>query len=247
MKLDDLFKRARRAGLSHHSNFLGAAARPSVEMSVPRPPNKPGRSKFGGVPELPPDAEWPEAPSDEFPLHFLGQIDFAAVPDFEGTLFPSSGMLSFFYQYDEDGEADWEEPGFVVAVYHPYSSELVPVPSEDQSDTETVRRLTFRSDWDLPQDEYQAHDWPFLDDEEEAYTEHLSWFERTDADHLLGYPRHNTLTYDPSPGDEWTPLLTVASHDNLGWCWGDGDNLMIFIERAKLERLDFSNLSCHVG
>jgi uncharacterized protein YwqG len=244
--LDHLLKRAARAGLSHQANFLASAARPSIEMKLVKASPKSGLSKLGGIPDLPVGESWPESSSD-FPYHFLGQIDFANLPDFEGTPFPSSGMLSLFYLYDEDGEADWDEPGYVVAVSHPEVAELVAVPSPDQPEPGRSVALSFKLGWDLPQDEYQAADWPFSGDDEEAFTEHLSWVERVTADHLLGYPRHNTLAYDPSPGEDWVPLLTVASHDPLGWCWGDGDNLMIFIERSRLEKADFSNLSCHTG
>lgn len=216
-------------------------------MKMTKASPKTGLSKLGGVPDLPPGVDWPESESEEFPLHFLGQFDFAGLPDFEGTPFPSSGMLSLFYQHDDDGEADWEEPGFVVALFNPESAELLAVASPDQPEPFSARPLIFKQTWDLPQDEYQAHDWPFLDDEEEAFAEHLGWHERVAADHLLGYPRHNTLAYDPTPGEEWMPLLTLASHDELGWCWGDGDNLMIFIERSRLEKRDFSNLICHTG
>jgi uncharacterized protein YwqG len=247
VNIDDLLKRARRAGLSRHANFLGAAARPSIEMKPVKASAKTGLSKLGGVPDLPVGESWPESPSDEFPLHFLCQFDFADLPDFEGTPFPSSGMLSFFYLFDEEGEADWEQPGFVVGVYHHEAGELVSVPSPDQPEPGRALPLIFKLSWDLPQDEYQAHDWPFADDEEEAFAEHLCWIDRIGADHLLGYPRHNTLAYDPSPGDEWMPLLTLASHNEPGWCWGDGDNLMIFIERTRLEKLDFSHLACHAG
>lgn len=245
--MDELLKRAARAGLSHHANFLAAAARPSIEMKWGKPTAKSGLSKLGGVPDLPVGEEWPESSHEDFPLHFLGQFDFAQLPDFEGTPFPSSGMLSLFYLYDDEGEADWDEPGFVVAAYHPEAAELEAISSPDQPEPPKPLALAFKLSWDLPQDEYLAPDWPFSDGDEEAFAEHLCWVDRIKADHLLGYPRHQTLAYDPSPGDEWLPLLTVASNDEFGWCWGDGDNLMIFIERARLEKLDFSNLNTHVG
>ena len=66
-------------------------------------------------------------------------------------------------------------------------------------------------------------------------------------DHLLGWPDHNTLAYDPTPGPGWVPLLTVASHEQLDWCWQDDDNLMVFIEADRLAALDFSTLRCDAG
>jgi hypothetical protein len=42
-------------------------------------------------------------------------------------------------------------------------------------------------------------------------------------------------------------LLTAASHDDLGWCWHDGDMLMVFIQKARLLKRDFSALRADAG
>ncbi|MBK6691765.1 MAG: DUF1963 domain-containing protein [Myxococcales bacterium] len=67
------------------------------------------------------------------------------------------------------------------------------------------------------------------------------------TDHLLGYPSHYSLGYDPTPGPEWVSLLTLHSHDALEWCWQDGNKLMVFIERERLAARDFSALKCDAG
>ena len=66
-------------------------------------------------------------------------------------------------------------------------------------------------------------------------------------DYLLGYPSYYSLGYDPTPGPEWIALLTLNSWRALDWCWGDGNKLMVFIERARLAARDFSKLKTEAG
>ncbi len=74
-----------------------------------------GQTRFGGVPDVPADFVWPayEYEGEETPLAFLAQIDCAdlAAHDAENLL-PETGLLSFFYDYEnqpwgfEEGDAD---------------------------------------------------------------------------------------------------------------------------------------------
>jgi uncharacterized protein YwqG len=91
---------------------------PSIRL-VPRHPGvgedgRIGACRIGGVPDLPPGVEWPrlspDARSDDelygsqgTPLSFLLQINLAEVAfaDLENLL-PKSGMLYFFFYFEED-------------------------------------------------------------------------------------------------------------------------------------------------
>ncbi|WP_081909417.1 DUF1963 domain-containing protein [Aureispira sp. CCB-QB1] len=42
-------------------------------------------------------------------------------------------------------------------------------------------------------------------------------------------------------------LLNLASIQELDWCWHDGDFLMLFIEKEKLAKGDFSNIQSDAG
>ena len=56
-------------------------------------------SHLGGDPMLPSAGDWPRCvfQGEDQPMHFLAQIDCAALPDFEGrALLPKTGLLSFF-------------------------------------------------------------------------------------------------------------------------------------------------------
>ncbi|MEL6177689.1 MAG: DUF1963 domain-containing protein [Myxococcota bacterium] len=42
-------------------------------------------------------------------------------------------------------------------------------------------------------------------------------------------------------------LMSLSSRDALNWCWHDDDHLMLFIERERLARGDFSNIRSDAG
>lgn len=75
-----------------------------------------GCSKIGGDPDVPQDFVWPVR-ADERPLSFLAQVnlDDAAKLDVD-RLLPSSGLLSFFYDYEEQpwGEGPEDFDGWRV-------------------------------------------------------------------------------------------------------------------------------------
>lgn len=90
-------------------------ARDAVYAFRPYPPHreKHGRSKVGGMPDLPKNVPWPKAPgvADHvkagLPLHFLAQIDLADLP-WRPEEFPEKGMLLFFGRFDES--LSWAAP-----------------------------------------------------------------------------------------------------------------------------------------
>ena len=67
---------------------------PDEEMPI-------GKSRIGGMPDLPPEAEWPTW--NDQPLAFIAQINLSELPSF-GFLevLPSHGVLSFFYSAQQE-------------------------------------------------------------------------------------------------------------------------------------------------
>jgi uncharacterized protein YwqG len=67
--------------------------------------NKPGASRLGGEPDLPPGTAWPIGPgwNGDAPMDFIAQIDLDAVArrDVDGVL-PTSGVLAFFVAQNYD-------------------------------------------------------------------------------------------------------------------------------------------------
>jgi hypothetical protein len=75
----------------HHLHRRGAQLRPIVPLAT----GENYRSWLGGSPHLPDPFSWPHR--DGKPLHFLGQIDCAALPHgIWGGLGPRTGWLAFF-------------------------------------------------------------------------------------------------------------------------------------------------------
>lgn len=109
---------------------------------------------------------------------------------------------------------------------------------------------------DLPRSIEQRDDWPvatreeswqFLDDLHEIWKSVQDGVQVWRGDHLLGYPGQSTLGYDPTPDASWIPFLCLSSHEDLGWCWHDGDYLHLFVRPEKLAQRDFADLACDAG
>ncbi|MEK4061405.1 MULTISPECIES: YwqG family protein [Paenibacillus] len=231
--------------IARHKEYLLQVVRPAIDI-VKNNDVEPrlGCSRFGGAPDLPVGSEWPTYEGN--PYRFLGQINFAEI-SLTGADLPSTGLLSLFVADDPEGEGCLEafEDGYVHAIYIPESIDLEEI-SPPNSDNGKTTVIEFIPAMDIPYDEYQVKDWPFGEEENDIYTEIRDSLHKS-SDYLLGYPSHCTLAYDPSPGAGWISLLTIASDDDLEWCWHDGDNLMIFIETERLKNLDFSALKSDAG
>lgn len=78
---------------------LAAAARQAIVFRQHFPPHlgSESRSFFGGTPYVPGTLEWPRDPESEKALHFICQVDLAAVPaEARLDLLPDGGVLAFF-------------------------------------------------------------------------------------------------------------------------------------------------------
>lgn len=246
--LKRLLALASTLGMAAHLDFLGVSAIPAVNLELDTSSTPlPGSSKLGGAPDLSSAESWPSGGPG--PYRFLCQFALDDLPRFDSSPLPKDGLLSFFHVDDPDGEVEPSQEGYVVALYVPGGVEVQPVdPPSGHASSPGPFSVGFRLSLDLPQDEYQSGGWPFATEAEAAaYERELRRSLRSAPDHLLGYPHHSTLAYDPSPGEGWIHLLTLSSLEALEWCWGDGDQLMIFIERERLAHADFSNLRCDAG
>ncbi|MFM9936021.1 MAG: DUF1963 domain-containing protein, partial [Novosphingobium sp.] len=78
---------------------LAAAARQAIVFRQHFPPQlgAESRSFFGGTPYVPGTLEWPHDPASGTALHFICQVDLAAVPaEARLGVLPDSGVLAFF-------------------------------------------------------------------------------------------------------------------------------------------------------
>lgn len=246
MNMSNFLELIEQSGIRDHKEFLCRVMRPAFDiLQNKETESRLGCSRFGGAPDLPVGSEWPTYGMR--PYRFLGQINFAEIPQSDAIL-PEKGLLSLFVAEDDPDHDDYmetSEDGFIHAIYIPEITELATLMPPDL-DVDMTKVIEFSPTSAIPYDEYQVKDWPFKEDESELYTEIRSSLHKS-SDYLLGYPSHRSLAYDPTPGAEWISLLTIDSDDNLNWCWHDGDKLMIFIERERLKNFDFSRLKCDAG
>lgn len=243
MNTDSIVAAATQAGLGAYADFIRQAAKDTVDIRLSSGDVDPLESKFGGSPALPPAFEWPAHDLGRY--QFLGQINFSGIEATPSEL-PSSGILSLFFATDPDGEIFWGDPGYVLGYYFPDITDLVPTSSPDGVDHPTSK-IRLETSVGLPSSPDLNLEYPFLDEDEDRFFFELPEKINAPTDYLLGYPSFNTLAYDPTPEGDWVSLVTLRSHDQLEWCWGDCDKLMVFIERQKLADHDFSNLNCETG
>ena len=187
------------AGLGRHADALLAQALPCVRLAVADVAERDwlvGTSKLGGMPDLPPDAPWPEWRGA--PLAFVGQLDLVALRGLAAAReLPGAGMLSFFYHAEQDAWGfDPADEGSFRVLYHRDPTALVRVTAPDAV-PEYARfragRLTMREDLSLPPPSALGVRALGLDaEEDEAYT--ALWDELQAAEgeglrhQLLGHP-----------------------------------------------------------
>lgn len=242
----DLTRYVAELGLEDHREHLLRIARPSIEIITADVRVSRGCSKFGGSPDLPRGFPWPHHQLG--PYRFIGQVNLADIPKGLHEL-PGSGLLSFFYAHDEDGESFWQDPDY-VRVYHFAKNE----PLQSVEPPEVVRlgstsTLEFQRSADVPPwpwSEADAKNWPIRESQRDAYRD-LRLRLHHSRRYLLGYPFNTTLAYDPTPGPEWHSLLTLSSNDDLEWCWHGGDWLVTFIEHQRMRAGDFSLIKADAG
>ena len=98
-----LFARWRMSPADRAEALLDRYRRPAILLHRPFPPTRAtkGNSRFGGVPTLPAELEWPRTGAGR-PLHFLLQVDCSELPP--GSELPERGTLFFFGNQDPDHE-----------------------------------------------------------------------------------------------------------------------------------------------
>jgi uncharacterized protein YwqG len=235
---------AEQKDLRPYEGYLRVVARPSVDIRLGTDTGEIDRSRFGGAPFCPSDFRWPSHERGEY--RFLGQVNFADLESGPAAL-PTKGLLSFFYAHDDEGDIFWGDPGYVRAFYWAELNGFELCRQRGHHVSSKSRSLQLSTGLDLPTAEELRTDWPFPPELIEKIYREIRKLNELCENYLLGYPSFRTLAYDPTPGKDWTSLLTLDSIDDFDWCWHDGDKLMVFIETQKLAALEFDNLKCDAG
>ncbi|HEY9733058.1 MAG TPA: YwqG family protein [Drouetiella sp.] len=239
---------------------------PSLRL---RPVFKNGsNSRVKGDPLLPKHFEWPVR-ADGTRLTFLAQIDLEEIANFESIqdYFPQSGMLSFFYDTDDQpwGSSLSDKDGWKVC-YFPKKTALEIYPDENGANEES-----FSIDWieepsypDLASDEHSELP-EQAQPEYERFIENC--YEEPPMHQLLGHAHliqgdfresieivESGINYEKIRTDEkkkkklfddsrrWKLLLQLDSDAELNFMWGDSGMLYFCIDERALRKHDFSNV-----
>jgi uncharacterized protein YwqG len=241
----ELNKHITDLALDRYREFLLKIARPSIELTASHAAITSGCSKFGGSPDLPAALKWPHHGLG--PYRFIGQINLSEIP--KPSDFPKSGLLSFFYAYDEKGKLDSCDPDFVRVFYLERTDELRSVMPPEPVRLGSTSRIACERGADVPPwpyEDLEKETWPIDKSDQDAYWE-LRLRIHPSRRYLLGFPFNTTLAYDPTPGPEWRSLMTLSSNADMEWCWHDGDWLVTFIEDQRLLKADFSRIKAVAG
>jgi len=248
MNTQELLRLLQNSEVRAHADALLKHARPTALLVREEVEVQLAKSRLNNAPDLPPDFEWPQ--QELGPYRFLAQFNLGDLPGGMPPA-PTQGLLSLFYQYDQDGGCFWGDPGFVIARYFPTDQELVRTEQPESVDIGDPIPLKFIGGVDLPEfsafiDKPKVIDWPLGIDLAKTYEEiRRSWHDQND--YLFGYPTNHTLGYDPTPDAGWRSLLTLETDEDLQWYWHDGDTLVTFIQTAKLATGDFSEIRADAG
>ena len=181
-----------------------------------------GGSRFGGLPDLPPNLSWPSWKGKKLP--FLAQIDLATLPQ---SPLPSEGWL-FVFSLFGDGATK-----FKVIHHRGPRGELVRAghPSEDEVWADWAFSSVY---WVVPfvaatQPKRASGKW-----------EEASWlFGEIDEE---GERAEDIAAYAKLPGNDWITFLVIGSVGDMAWGDGAQSKAQLIIRRQDLTKLDFTKV-----
>ena len=262
------------AGLGSQSAAITQFARPALRLSA-TPTDEAaiavGTSKLGGMPDLPPNASWPEWKG--IPQSFIAQIRLADLHALDAAHdLPAAGTLWFFY--DAKGETYGADPAdrggwrVLFSANTPTLQRTAFPATLSAASCFTACALTPTAVTTLPQSAAEGEtSTTFTADEQKRYEQFLTTWPTTAPSptprhQLLGYPltlqddmrgacealAHGVATSDPraasmlTHADRWRLLLQVDSDAAAGMHWGSAGMLYYWIERDALAAGRFENV-----
>jgi uncharacterized protein YwqG len=249
-----------RFKLKPHADSILSIARPTIRFTLnPVETTSPGRSKFGGLPNLPKTLIWPG--SANAPLDFLLQINLQEIAEhIPAHTLPGTGFLWFFYDTDKSpwittskdklrasrvlySNCSASDPGAAKAPDWLSTDAILPTCS-----------LNFAAGLSLPSTKSPAFVKLNLKKEERTrYEEFLQTLNGAKDDEpchkLLGYPNeiqnemtselNAALSLPKTKQPDWRLLLQLDSDENGKIQWSDSGRLYFWITSADLAAKTF--------
>jgi uncharacterized protein YwqG len=103
-----------------HQASIVRSSKPSLRMTLTAPSEDAGATRIGGLPYLPANAAWPHGSNAE-PLGFLAQINLNNL-SMNPIGLPNTGILSFFYDTDNQPWGFYEDAGGWRVLYSSFDS-----------------------------------------------------------------------------------------------------------------------------
>lgn len=244
---------------------LTALARKSVAFATTKEDNYAGKgnSRFGGLPDLPADVNYPsfkDYQGNEKGMQFIAQINCTDIAHLQDYL-PRTGILYFFIEDQEDTNAS--------VIY--YDGDLSTLRSAsqlnitedyiyDQHGIYTPYKVIADKYASLPSS-YNAHcyyepSWPeleALDDEDDAMDALIRSLEPDfKAIHSINsyvFKQHDTPEKEAvhalkGKPEDWMVLLRVSSDNQPGFCFWDAGEIYFMVHKSDLAKKDFSKVYC---
>ena len=195
MNLRNLRARYEEYGLGRIFEEIKNYAKNAVEISLKASDDQQipiGASKFGGSPDLPRSEPWPVNEQTGEPLHFIAQINFSEVSEFDTqSELPSRGMLYLFY---DCAQMPWgydpKDGAFKKVIYAEDTGELECKVAPFESDESfAATSLKFANTTELPDLESDlVGDIEMSDNEIDAYWQMADDFcEQRGENKILGH------------------------------------------------------------
>ncbi|MFD1604598.1 DUF1963 domain-containing protein [Flavobacterium artemisiae] len=261
----NLQKAIKKTDFQEYENGVSKIARHAVNFvtTIPDAYDELGNTRFGGLPDLPANVNYPTVTIDEEKkgYQFIAQINCASITSLQDYL-PRTGILYFFIEDQQDfapkviyydGETDHLKSAKELNIDEEFIYDEAGIFSPFKADSaKCVSLPSFYND-----EHYYENIAPELKeleekyDETEALQEALSPFDTKSSHGSNSYvfKQHdspeieavNTLKGKP---EEWMVLLRVSSDNNPGFSFWDAGEIYFVIHKSDLAKKDFSNVYC---
>lgn len=244
------------AGLSDRAADILGVARQSLRLfseDLTEATSAVGASRWGGAADLPSPEAWPSHAGQ--PLTFIAQIRLEEVAGLlTDNPLPAAGLLSLFtmdlvFGDEEPSDEVYEAYGSVgAALYHESIDDLQSVepPYGEDARVITCRAIRFERELCLPP--VEGPDIAPLGLEGEAFDAYWEplWMKRLVTEdepfhRLLGHPDMNYNHHMKGT----RLLFQLGADDDIGWEFGDAQDLRWLIEPDALAAADFTRMRCN--